>query len=129
MNADDLRALIHDYAAAWAKNDRAGWLATFAPSATQEDPVGDGIRQGREAIGDFWDVAMRGYDSLEIRPRAVHVSGLEAALEWTIVARAGNDWVSFDGVDVFTFTAEPLIASVRAFWERDGRRRSATRPA
>lgn len=118
MSMESIRRLVRDYAAAWGRDDRRAWLATFAPTATQEDPIGGGIRRGREEIGEFWDRAMTGRDSLEIRPRAIHVTGGEAALEWTIVTRSGDEWTTFEGVDVFTFTTDPLIASVRAYWER-----------
>lgn len=50
---------------------------------------------------------MASYDGIEIRERAIHVTGAEAALEWTIVAAEGPEWVVFDGVDVFTFDNEP----------------------
>jgi steroid Delta-isomerase len=103
-------------------------LSTFAAGATQEDPVGDAIRHGRNEIAEFWNRAMSAYDSIEIRERAIHVVGGEAALEWTIVARDGDEWVVFDGVDAFVFDDQPLIVSVRAFWERDARTRTTRRP-
>jgi steroid delta-isomerase len=124
MSAEAIRGLVRRYAAAWEQNDRAAWLATFASTATQEDPVGEGIRRGVDEIGGFWDRAMVLRDSLKITPRAIRVAGGEAAMEWTIVARNGEEWTTFEGVDVFTFTPEPLIASVRAFWDR-----STFRPA
>ena len=112
---------MRDYCAAWAAGDREAWLDTFAADATQEDPVGATIRRGRDDIGGFWDDAMAGYDSIDIRERALRVVDREAALEWTIVARRGDEWRTFDGVDVFTFTSEPKIESVRAYWEEDDR--------
>ena len=48
MDRDEVRALIRRYAAAWGESDRDGWLATFAATATQEDPVGEGVRRGRD---------------------------------------------------------------------------------
>lgn len=71
---------------------------------------------------------MSSYDGIEVRERAIHVAGHEAALEWTIVAADGQEWVVFDGVDIFTFDDQPLISSVRAYWQREGRRRTAERP-
>lgn len=118
MSTESIRRLVTEYAAAWGRDDRTAWLDTFAPTATQEDPVGEGIRRGREEIGEFWDRGVAGRDRLEIRPRAIHVTGGAAALEWTIVARSEDEWTTFEGVDVFTFTPDPLIASVRAYWER-----------
>ena len=120
-----IRALLDRYASAWGAGDRDGWLATFADVATQEDPIGDGVRCGRDAIGRFWDDAMAGYDGgIELTPRAVHVVGGEAAMEWTIVATAGDLETEFEGVDVFTFAGagdDTRIASVRAYWQREGR--------
>lgn len=110
--------MVESYAAAWARKDRVGWLATFAPDATQEDPVGEGVRRGHGQIGEFWDGAMKGRDSLEILPRAIHVTGREVAMEWRITAYRGDERTVFDGVDVFTFTDGPLIATVRAYWDR-----------
>lgn len=128
MTRDSIRSLVDEYTSAWERGARDAWLATFSVDATQEDPIGEGVRRGRAEIGRFWDQAMASYDGIEIRQRAVHITGNEAALEWTIVARDGAEWVVFDGVDVFTFTSEPLIASVRAYWQRDDRRRTTAAP-
>ena len=128
MDPEAVRSLIRRYAAAWAARDREAWLSTFAEGATQEDPVGEGIRTGREEIAGFWDRAMASYDSLEIRERAIHVVGSEAALEWSIVGRQADEWIAFDGVDVFACDDEPLITSVRAFWDRAARTRTKQRP-
>jgi steroid Delta-isomerase len=116
------------YTSAWVAADRDGWLSTFSEGATQEDPVGEGIRHGRDEIATFWDRAMASYDGIELKERALHIVGTEAALEWTIVAEDRDEWVVFDGVDVLTFERGPLIASVRAYWERDTRRRTRERP-
>lgn len=122
-DASSLRALLEAYCAAWAANDRDAWLATFAPNATQEDPVGEGVRHGHDEIGGFWDSAMSGYDALTITPRGIFILGDEAAMEWTIRAHDAEGWLTFDGVDVFTFTPGGLISSVRAYWDREQRLR------
>jgi uncharacterized protein (TIGR02246 family) len=123
----DITALIRRYAAAWRAGDREAWLDTFCDDATQEDPIGDGVRRGRDGIGGFWDRGMAGCEWLEIQARAIHVAGGEAALEWTIVERVDDGYVTFDGVDVFTFR-DGLIATVRAYWSRDQRRHTSTPP-
>jgi uncharacterized protein (TIGR02246 family) len=121
-----IRSLLTQYAHAWSQHDRARWLATFADHAVQEDPVGEGERRGKVEIGSFWDGAFGTYEAIDIRVRAIHVVSSEAAMEWTITARTSTEELQFDGVDVFTFTEAPLIASVRAYWERSGRRRRTT---
>lgn len=109
---------IRAYAAAWAARDRAAWLATFAESATQEDPIGERVRRGRAEIGEFWDESMAAYGSLEIVPRDIFVAGSEAAMEWTIHGVTARGRVTFSGVDVFTFDEAGRITGVRAYWER-----------
>ena len=109
---------IRTYAAAWAARDREGWLDTFADLATQEDPVGEATRRGRDEIGEFWDRAMSRYQSLEIVPRNICVAGREAAMEWIINAATPGGTITFAGVDVFTFDEAARILSVRAYWER-----------
>jgi len=109
---------IRLYAAAWAKGDREGWLDTFAESAMQEDPIGEGVRRGRDEIGGFWDRAMASYESLEIVPRDLFIVNAEAALEWTLNGVTPEGMITFNGVDVFTFDAAARILSVRAYWER-----------
>lgn len=113
-----IEATIRAYADAWAARDREGWLGTFAPDATQEDPAGDPIRRGPGEIGRFWDDAMARYTSIEIVPREVFVVGHEAAMVWTINGVTSDGAVTFDGVDVFRFDDDARITSVRAFWDR-----------
>jgi steroid Delta-isomerase len=124
---DAIVKTISTYAAAWAARDREGWLDTFAELATQEDPVGEGTRRGRDEIGEFWDRAMSAYESLEIVPRDIFVAGQEAAMEWTINAATPEGTITFNGVDVFTFDEAARIVSVRAYWER-ARIRGPARP-
>jgi steroid delta-isomerase len=126
---DDIERAVRRYAAAWAARDREAWLATFAEHATQEDPVGDGVRRGREEIGRFWDRAMAAYPSLQIVPRDIFVNGREAAMEWSIHATNAEGSIVFDGVDILVFDETAHIVSARAFWERERIRRSSDGPA
>ena len=125
---DQIERVIRRYAAAWGARDREGWLATFAASAVQEDPVGEGTQRGRDEIGSFWDRAMAVYSSLEIVPRDIFVTGREAAMEWTIHATGPAGSIAFDGVDIFTFDEAAQIVSVRAFWERGRIRKDPETP-
>jgi steroid Delta-isomerase len=109
---------IRAYAAAWAANDRERWLDTFAESAAQEDPIGEGVRHGRAEIAAFWDAAMSVYESIEILPRDIVVINRDAAMVWTIRATSPKGAITFNGVDVFTFDDSARILSVRAYWER-----------
>src|SRR5512132_1840666 len=112
---DEIEDAVRRYAGAFAARDREGWLGTFADAATQEDPIGDGVRRGKAEIGAFWDMAMAAYSSLEIVPRDIFVNGREAAMAWTIRAVTPGGSLTFDGVDIFVFDQAALIVSVRAF--------------
>jgi len=72
----------------------------------------------RDEIGEFWDRAMAGYESIEIVPRNIFVIGQEAAMEWTLHAATPEGLITFDGVDVLTFDEAARIVRVRAYWER-----------
>ena len=118
--ADDstIHATIDAYIAAFSASDREGYLACFADDATLEDPVGSPRREGREAIGAFWDETHAVPDRIELRPLGLRVViGSEAA--FTLEARpnlGGEDYV-LDVVDVLTFDDTGRITSLRAFFD------------
>jgi steroid Delta-isomerase len=124
-----VRVTLKRYAQVWERRDRDAWLGSFSPDASQEDPVGTSINIGHDQIGAFWDRAMAMYCHIEIRPGRIHVCGNEAAMSWQIVGEDCDGWVSFEGIDVFTFTRDGLIASVRAYWQQEAKRRLSSRPA
>ena len=115
---------IRSYCDAWDLRDRAQWLAAFREDATQEDPIGRGIRRGHTEIGRFFDEGLQHWSrGLSITPERIHVIGLEAAMVWRIDAARADERVEFEGVDVFTFDGSHRIKAVRAYWEDERRRR------
>jgi steroid delta-isomerase len=122
---DRIEATIRSYSSAWAMRDRAQWLAAFRDDATQEDPIGGVVRRGHDAIGAFFDDGVRHWsDGLTITPERIYVLGHEAAMVWRIDASRPGEAIEFEGIDVFTFDEDARIATVRAYWEEDLRRRS-----
>ncbi|MEY2469432.1 MAG: steroid Delta-isomerase [Actinomycetota bacterium] len=104
--------------------DRARWLAAFRDDATQEDPIGDVARRGLDEIGSFFDDGLRHWSGgLAITPERIYVLGHEAAMVWRIDASRPGEVIEFEGVDIFTFDDDARIATVRAYWEDDLRRR------
>lgn len=115
---------IRSYASAWDARDRAQWLAAFRVDATQEDPVGGRVRRGHAEIGEFFDDGLRHWSNgLTITPERIHVLGPEAAMVWRIDASRPGERIEFEGVDVFTFDDDARVATVRAYWEDEMRRR------
>jgi uncharacterized protein (TIGR02246 family) len=123
-----VRATLKQYAEAWEKRDRTAWLGVFSPESSQVDPVGTEPNRGRSGIAAFWDRAMAMYSYIELRPGRIYVCENEAAMTWQIVGEDTEGWASFDGIDVFTFTPDGLIASVRAYWQQEGKQRHRSRP-
>lgn len=88
--------------------------ALFTPDATVEDPVGSGVRRGRDEIRDL-------YSRVEKQDRTVellfmHVNGNEAAFLARLTVITGDIRTRIDGIDVMTFDDAARIRSMRAFW-------------
>ena len=120
-----INATIDAYLAAFSAGDRAGWLACFADDAWIEDPVGTPRREGREAIGAFWDETHGVPDSIELRPLGLRVVvGHEATFTMQARPDLGGETYALDVIDHMTFDDAGRIASMRAFFDP-----TAMRPA
>ena len=63
MSRDAIEDLVHRYADAVVHRNETQWAATWAPDASWE--LGRGNRvQGREAILEFWNTAMDGFEAV-----------------------------------------------------------------
>jgi steroid delta-isomerase len=115
--AEQIRATVDAYVAAYKANDRDALLACFAPDAEWTDPVGTPTHHGRAGVAAFWDTTRSLAESIELRPIHVHVCPGEAALVMEIHTVVGGAGMVLDAVDVFSFDADGLIASGKAYWE------------
>ena len=105
---------VHDYVAAFEKNDSELAVGLFAENATVEDPVGSPILKGRAAIRDFYARVM--------------ARGAKLRLEGTV--RAGANYAAFafsalmdpsgekriEVIDTFRFNDQGKVVEMRAFW-------------
>jgi steroid delta-isomerase len=119
---DAMVATVDRYVERMSGGDREGWLDLFAADATVEDPVGTPERQGREAIGEFFDFAQTLSDRMWIeRTGPVRCASGEAAFPMQAHSELGDDRFVVDIIDVFRFVDGPdgsaLIAGMRAFWD------------
>ena len=92
--------------------------ALYTPDATVEDPVGSGVRHGRDEIREL-------YNRIEKQDRTVellsaHINGNEAAFLARLTVITGDVRTRIDGIDVMTFDDDGLITSMRAFWSAPG---------
>lgn len=100
------------------------WLALFADDAIVEDPIGPSPldpkgqgHRGKEAIANFWDLAIA---NTEIRfdIERSYACGHEVANVGTITTKmAGGTTFAVPGVFTYRVDDAGRITALRAFWE------------
>ena len=88
--------------------------ALYTPDAIVEDPVGSGVRRGRDAIRELYSRIEKQDRTVELL--SVHIIGNEAAFLARLTVITGDIHTRIDGIDVMTFDDEAKITSMRAFW-------------
>lgn len=120
MTADaaTIRATVEAYCAAFTRRDRDAYTGLFAEDGWIEDPVGSPRREGREAIGGFFDESSGMADSIELRQTGpVRVAAGEAAFPMQARPEIGGTTFAVDIIDVMTFDDAGRITTMRAFWD------------
>jgi steroid delta-isomerase len=115
---DALRQIIATYMDVFTAEDREGWLDLFAEDAWIEDPVGTPRRNGRKAIGDFWDESHSVPDKVALVPLGITtVIGNEGIFTMQAQATLGDTVYGIDIVDLMTFDEVGKITTMRAFFD------------
>lgn len=120
MTADaaTIRAAVQAYCRAFTAGDRAAYVGGFTEDAWIEDPVGTPRREGRAAIGGFFDESSGMADSIELRQTGpVRVAAGEAAFPLQARPDIGGTTFVVDIIDVMTFDDAGQITTMRAFWD------------
>ena len=120
MSADaaTIRATVEAYCAAFTARDRDAYTGLFTEDAWIEDPVGTPRREGREAIGGFFDESSGMADTIELRQTGpVRVAAGECAFPMQARPDIGGATYCVDIIDVMTFDDTGRIATMRAFWD------------
>lgn len=122
-DAAQIRAHVDRYVELFSANDREGWLDLFAADATMEDPVGTPVKEGRDAIGAFYDESHGMVDTLRlVLTGPVRVAAGEAAFPMQARPIMGDTEFVVEIIDAMTFAdadndTGALITSMRAFWD------------
>ncbi|MFL6157707.1 MAG: nuclear transport factor 2 family protein [Marmoricola sp.] len=107
--------------------DRAGWLALWADECEIFDPVGPSLfdpdgtgHHGRSGIEHFWDVAIAPVARFDVEIRSSYATGDASAQEGTFTTTfADGTRAEVDLVTVYRVDDAGLITSMRAYWELD----------
>ena len=117
VDAQHMRAVMEQYAAAVSAGDEEAILSFYAPEGSCQVPVGGPVHEGIDAVRAFYE----GNELAEtlVLTGPVRVAGREAAAP--MVARVRFDGVDYelDVVDVAAFNDDGLLTSLRAFYSLD----------
>ena len=114
---EQIQATVDRYIGAYAQNDKAAFLALWAPDGVLEDPVGTPAHVGPDALGAFWDGAREMADHIVLKMDKAVIAGGEAAVIIEINAHMGESGLVMSAVDVMRFDDDGLLTSVRAYWD------------
>jgi len=111
---DQVLETIQSYVDLVGKGTADDILALYAEGATVEDPVGTEVRTTRESIREFYAAI----EPLEQESRLVsaRVAGNEAAFQFELITRVGDQTYTLAPIDVMTFDDAGKITTMRAFW-------------
>ena len=97
-------------------------LELFSEDAMSWDPVGTPPLRVRDKSTNYFRALSNIFEKMALTEDDIFVSGTEAAVRWTGVAklRSKQQEITFEGVSVFEINADGLIQSVRSYWDKHG---------
>lgn len=96
--------------------DREAWLGNLVDVPFLEEPVGSGVRHGREHFAAVLDgIVDQGFKATIHEPRLLIVNGNEAAVHFTATVVTDTGEVESEVIEVFTVADDGRIAGIRAF--------------
>jgi len=126
-NPENMVASVAAYIELFNAQDAAGIANLFADDATVEDPVGTPLKEGKQAILEFYTLAVKNGAVLK-QEGQTRIVGNNAAFAFTVsvgamtsVDKAVNVELPPGGmvihvIDIFTFNDADKVTSMRAFW-------------
>jgi steroid delta-isomerase len=118
MSSDAIQQTLEAYYAALNNLDADAFVATFAPDAVSQDPVGTPPHVGHEGIRQFVNGLCTAFSNVVMTADHTYVCGDRAAVKWTVTGIMSNGRsVSFDGIDTFQFNVDGTIRRVWGYWD------------
>lgn len=112
---DKMIVAVHRYVEAFDKSDAEMAADIFANDATVEDPIGSPLKEGREAILDFYTGAMASGAKL-ILQEPVRVGADHAAFAFQVQMEMNGNAMTIDVIDTFRFDDNGKVTQMKAFW-------------
>lgn len=114
---EQIREVIHRYVDRVANGTTDEIVALYADGATVEDPVGSEVRTTRASIREFY-ATLEGMEQ-DGRVLTARINGGEAAFQFELVTKAGDQTITLAPIDVMTFDDDGRITSMKAYWSDD----------
>lgn len=105
---------VHDYVAAFDRNDAEAAAALYAENGSVEDPVGSQIIKGRGAILNFYSQVMTRKAKLRLEG-AVRTGADYAAFAFSALFDPAGE-KRIEVIDTFRFDDSGKVVEMRAFW-------------
>lgn len=110
-----MQAAVETYVESFNRSDIDGVLSIFAADATVEDPVGTPIKQGHDALREFFAVGIQMGAKLQL-DGPIRCAGGHAAFPFHVTLELEGKQNRIDVIDVFRFDAAGKVAEMRAFF-------------
>jgi steroid delta-isomerase len=111
-----MRQAMQAYIDTFNRSDAAGIADLYADDATVEDPVGSPLKTGKQAIADFYKMAVATGAKLALSApiRASH--GNAAAMAFDVKLNMPQGHAVIHVIDVMTFNDAGKFTSMKAYW-------------
>jgi steroid delta-isomerase len=111
-----MRQAMQAYIDTFNRSDAAGIADLYADDATVEDPVGSPLKTGKQAIADFYKMAVATGAKLALSApiRASH--GNSAAMAFDVKLNMPQGKAEIHVIDVMTFNDAGKFTSMKAYW-------------
>jgi steroid delta-isomerase len=112
---DKITKAVHTYLSSFEKKDVDAIMRLYADECWIEDPVGSERKVGREAIREFYAVAV-GMGVKMTLESEIRIAGNEAVFAFRLEADTPEGKLSVRPIDVMVFDDEGQVRSMRAFF-------------
>lgn len=106
---------VNTYITAFENEDLDAIMGIYADDCSVEDPVGSPVKQGRAAVHEFYEGAIKMKVKLQLEGQ-IRIAGNEAAFAFSGEVDTGDGIMTFNPIDVMVFNDEGKVTSMRAFF-------------
>ena len=106
---------VNTYITAFENEDLDAIMGIYADDCSVEDPVGSPVKQGRAAVQEFYEGAIKMKVKLQLEGQ-IRIAGNEAAFAFSGEVDTGDGIMTFNPIDLMVFNDEGKVTSMRAFF-------------